>query len=128
MNTSIGGAARQVDACQMRNPCANENPETVWDAARETGGHLPRYSYDLLALCLNLHCALSGVGDPLDDKDEAVYVATIYERLANWTKSGAPWLAFDEAVRGMCCAVLAEYHDRLLERAEHHAKQNGSGI
>lgn len=80
------------------------------------GHYLNSGSQDLLPMALALHMSNTGASDPLDDADQA-YVTVFFERkLANWAPSwGSP--VFDEAVRGLLVAVLAETKERAAVKA-----------
>lgn len=62
-------------------------------------------AFDLPTLCLSLRMARNGAGDPWPPEKVALARAHIESRLATWR---LPESAFDEAVRLMCEATLAE--------------------
>lgn len=62
----------------------------------------------LLDACLDLRMACSGACDPISDEGRATQVAALEVRLAVWEPRGEPWRRFDEAVRELVRATIAE--------------------
>jgi hypothetical protein len=87
----------------------------VWpDLSRPLEGEPP----DMLAIASDLHCAWTGACDPLPARERDRLLAIVRARLAHWHDSGgAPWHAYDEAVRAMLVAVIAEYDQKDRDNA-----------
>lgn len=63
----------------------------------------------LLDACLGLRMACSGAADPVRDEDKLRMLDALRARLDTWQPSHHPkWEAFDEAVRQLVVATLAE--------------------
>lgn len=71
-----------------------------------------RYDYDLLDTCRAVHMSLTGASDPLKDFEESV--EWLRSRLEDWKPGPGRAEAFDEAVKAVLVAALAE-----VERAGH---------
>lgn len=75
--------------------------------------------HTLPEICMALHMALSGAGDPWDDEAERVAARYLRIRVARWRPSAGPlWREFDQCVKKLCEATVAEYEVRSRLRAE----------
>jgi hypothetical protein len=68
-----------------------------------------KYEYDLFKLLSRLHMSAMGSSDPLPDDLIGPYIAEVRNRLRYWTPSTPRSKPYDDAVKAMCHAVLAEY-------------------
>lgn len=67
-----------------------------------------RYDLDILAVCLALHTSHTGSAEPLPGEEEARYVAWLRQRLAEWQTPHPRTQRFDDAVKALVEATLAE--------------------
>ena len=67
-----------------------------------------RYDLEILPVCLGLHMAHTGSADPLPEEDKARHVAWLRQRLADWQPAPVWWTRFDDAVKALIEATLAE--------------------
>lgn len=70
-----------------------------------------KYKYDLMAVCQDLHMNHSGASDsflcePRGFREKLI--AFLRERLDNWTPSVPSFKAYDDAVKAVVEATLAE--------------------
>lgn len=63
---------------------------------------------ELPVLAMQLHMAITGASDPLDDEERIA--SYIRHRIIGWEYSGEG--EFDRAVRQLCSAVIKEYDAR----------------
>lgn len=67
-----------------------------------------RYAMDVLTVCLTLHESATGAADPLDDDQRKRLTTWLRWRLDSW-QEGPPFAAvFDNAVKALCMAALAD--------------------
>lgn len=69
---------------------------------------LHKYEYSVLELCELLHMSKTGSGDTIHGKGLGTACKAIVERLAEWEPSKVPATRYDEAVRELLRATLAE--------------------
>lgn len=71
-----------------------------------------KWEYDLFRLLDSLHGSEMGSSDPLSDEDREAYLAEVKKRVENWTPSPPRSKRYDDAVKEMCLAVVAECKER----------------
>lgn len=77
------------------------------------------FDLDLLGVVSELRTSLWGASDPLSEDEETRYVEFLRSRLAAWEPSTTGRLErYDDAVRELCAAALAEYDLAVKERSE----------
>lgn len=74
--------------------------------------------YFLPELCMRLRVSVSGAGDPWPTKDESACVEYLKSRASRWYPSQARYERFDEAVRALVLATIAEVESAISARAE----------
>lgn len=68
----------------------------------------------LLELCLDLRMAANGSADPISERETDAALAYLWYRIQRWTPSGRTEERFDEAVRALVLATIAEVEERRL--------------
>lgn len=74
-------------------------------------------SCNLADICLFLHMAINGSADPWPDQQVRQTVTFLHQRLEHWLPSSPASRNFDDTVRQLVLAVLAEvqhYHPEIL--------------
>jgi len=72
------------------------------------GDRAYRMSHRILETCAFLHGAYTGASDPISDEHRADLRKWLGYRLENWHASISKALAYDNAVRDLILATLAE--------------------
>lgn len=67
----------------------------------------------VLEICLYLHMHHNGASDPLDAETYAEYLQHITNRLSNWREGQAISKQFDDAVKSLIQATIAECNAQL---------------
>ncbi len=69
---------------------------------------MERYSNDILAVCQRLHMSHTGAGDKFSDEEVARLNRWLVSRLDEWHEPHNNSKDYDDAVRALVLAVLAE--------------------
>lgn len=77
------------------------------------GSDIPLGADNVLDLCLRLRMACSGSADPIHDDEACGALAYLRQRLLNWSPSHPSNERFDQCVRQLIHATLAEVEARI---------------
>lgn len=84
---------------------------------------LQTYEYSLLSAAEGLHMAVTGAGDPGPRGEPTAVANLLKRRLADW-RNPEGCSPYDNAVKALCEAALAEWEGSWLQKSEETGRCN----